>query len=138
MLSYHWTFWNWQSKPRSTCPTTMSCDYLSLKKEFRRRSSFGEFSTNGGNEEDSPQEEEMRRILHFRRIKGVLLLRRRRGERSRFSCWELKFTYDILVHLKCCVDDISMMWNNAMKKIEFKQRKRLKSSNNKDCMNCIT
>ena len=29
----------------------------------------------------------MRRILHFRWIKGVLRLRRRRGKRSRFSCW---------------------------------------------------
>ena len=30
----------------------------------------------------------MRRILHFRWIKGVLLLRR--GKRSRFSCWVIK------------------------------------------------
>jgi len=35
------------------------------------------------------QEEEMRRILHFWRIKGVLRLRRTRGKRGRFSCWEM-------------------------------------------------
>ena len=33
------------------------------------------------------QEEEMRRILHFRWIKRVLLLRRTRGKQSRFSWW---------------------------------------------------
>ena len=35
------------------------------------------------------QKEEMRRILHFRWIKGVLRLRRRRGKRNRFSCWAI-------------------------------------------------
>ena len=35
----------------------------------------------------TPQEEDMRRILWFRRIKGVLQLRRTRGMRSRFSFW---------------------------------------------------
>ena len=128
MLSYHWTFWNWQSKPRSTCPTTMSRDYLSLKRNsdgapllenspqtegmrrnLHKRRKWREPSVFCGRKEYSNwgvtaelsskgippefrfwltlQDEEMRRILHFRWIKGVLLLRRRRGERSRFSCW---------------------------------------------------
>ena len=35
----------------------------------------------------TPQEEEMRRILHFRWIKGVLLLKSTSGKQSGFSCW---------------------------------------------------
>ena len=65
--------------PARPAPTTMSRDYLSLKRN----------SDGAPLLENSPQTDGMRRILHFRRIKGVLLLRRRRGERSRFSCWDV-------------------------------------------------
>ena len=47
----------------------------------------------------TPQGEDMRRILHFRRIKGVLRLRRTRGMRSRFSCWVKLFLLKILINV---------------------------------------
>jgi len=75
MLSYQWTFWNWQSKPRSIGPTTMSRDYLSLKRN----------SDGAPILENSSQTEGMRRILHKRRKWGeppVL------GGRKEYSTWE--------------------------------------------------
>ena len=141
MFSLHWTFWNWQSKPRSTCPTTMSRDYLSLKRSsdgapllenspktegtrriLYKRRKWGEPSVFGGRKEYSTwgviaeltlkgippefrfwltlQEEEMRRNLHFRWKKGVLLLRRRRGKWSRFSCWGINVKMSELIRPK--------------------------------------
>ena len=44
-------------------------------------------------------EEDMKRILHFWRIKRVLQLRRTRGMWSRFSCWVKLFLLKILINV---------------------------------------